>query len=192
MSEGGHGMLKQICRFYLKLNGDWAERAGFLAGFAFFLRIVYYFGFMNIGEISFWGLLIGLILPMGVWIAFMVLMRGFRLNAPGLYALILCGFCLLTVLESFTSGMSAHIVLSVLCYPVLGALLIGTTGGYLDSKNYLAIASMVILVLRFLIFDVNTYLLSFSLISFIPEVSTLCGIGVIFCLAMSLKKRTIE
>ena len=192
MSEGEHSMLKQICRYYLKLNGEWAERAGFLAGLAFFLRIVYYFGFMNIAQIGFWEILTGMVLSMGIWIAFMVLMRGFRLNAPGLYALILCGFCLLTGLESFDSGMIAHIVLSVLCYPALGALLIGTTGGYLDSKNYLAAASMAILVLRFLIFDVKTYLLSFSLIAFIPEAATLCGIGVIFCLAMSLKKRAIE
>ena len=185
-------VLKQVARIYMKLNGEWAERAGFLAGCAFFLRIVYYFGFMNVTQIGFWEILSGMILPMALWIAFMVLMRGMRLNAPGMYALLLCGFCLLTILESFGSGMVAHIILSILCYPLLGALILATTGGYLDNKNYLAAASMAILVLRFLIFDLRTYILNFSLISFIPEASTLCGIGVVFCLAMSLKKRSLE
>lgn len=185
-------MLKQICRHYMKLNGAWAERAGFLAGCAFFLRIVYYFGFLNVTQIGFWEILSGMVLPMALWIAFMVLLRGMRLNAPGLYALLLCGFCLLAVLESFGTGRTSHIVLSILCYPALGVLLLGTAGGYLDSKNYLAAASMALLVLRFLVFDLNTYILNLSLIALIPEASTLCGLGVIFCFAMSLKKRNLE
>ena len=160
-----------------------------LMGCAFFLRAVYYFGFTRPETVGAWNLIIFLIAPMFIEAAFMVLMRGIRYNAPGVYGIMGAAYCLLLMLQSFQSGSVVQIILGVIAYLVCGAAVIAVTGGLL-SKGVAVTALFSTLVVRFLCFDLSGYIFSFRIVTFIREASALCGILGLGMLCLGLKEKT--
>jgi uncharacterized MnhB-related membrane protein len=162
-----------------------------LMGVAFFLRAVYYFGFTRPETVGAWNLIIFLILPMLLEAAFMVLMRGMRYNAPGMYGILGAVYCLLLMLQSFQTGSVVRIILSVIAYLVCGAALVVVTGGLL-SRGVAVTALFVTLAVRFLFFDLSGYVFSFRIVGFIREAAALCGILGLGLLSLGLKEKTTK
>lgn len=159
-----------------------------LMGGAFFLRAVYYFGFTRPENVGVWNLLIFLILPMLLEAGYMVLLRGIRFNAPGVYGMMGAGYCLLLMLQSFQSGGVLRIILAVLAYLACAVSILAVTAGLL-SKGVAVALLLLTLGGRFLIFDLSGYVFSFRIVAFIREAAALCGISSLYCLCAGLKER---
>ena len=169
-------------------TGHFAAEA--LMGGAFFLRIVYYLGFTRPETAGVWNLLVFLILPLLVEAAFMVMIRGLRLNLPGTYGIMGAVYCMLFLLQCFDSGNVVRIVLSIIAYLACGAVVFGTGAGLLN-KNLTVAVLLITFCVRFLIFDISGYILSLRVVAFILEAAGLCGILGVVCLNAGLldKKR---
>ena len=178
---------KKIHDYRMDFDGRQHFAAAALMGVAFFLRAVYYFGFTRPETVGAWNLIIFLILPMLVEAAFMVLMRGIRYNAPGVYGILGAAYCLLFILQNFQSGSVVRIFLSVIAYLICGAALVTVTGGLL-SRGVAVTALFATLAVRFLFFDLSGYIFSFRVIGFIQEAAALCGILSLGCLSFGLKE----
>lgn len=180
---------KKAHNYRLDFDGTQHFAAAALMGVAFFLRAVYYFGFTRPETLGAWNLLIFLILPLLVEGSFMVLLKGIRYNAPGVYGILGAVYCLLLMLQSFQSGSVVRIIMSVIAYLICGAALVTVTGGML-SRGVAVTALFTTLAVRFLFFDLGGYIFSFRIVGFIQEAAALCGILSLGCLSLGLIEKT--
>ena len=181
--------LKKTHSYRMDFEGRPHFAAAALMGGAFFLRAVYYFGFTRPETVGAWNLILFLILPMLIEATFMVLLRGIRLNAPGVYGILGAAYCLLLILQSFQSGSIFRIVLSVIGYLICAATLLSATGGLL-SRGMAVVALFLTFAVRFLAFDLVGYIFSLRVVAFIQEAGTLCGLISLCCLSSGLKEKS--
>lgn len=182
-------VLKKTHKYRMDFEGRPHFATAALMGGAFFLRAVYYFGFTRPEEAGAWNLLIFLILPMLLEAAFMVLLRGVKLNAPGVYGIMGAVYCLLLLLQSFQSGSIFRVLLAVLAYLICAVAFLAVMAGML-SKGVAVTALFATLGVRFLCFDLVGYIFSFRIIGFIREAAALCGILSLACLSLGLIEKT--
>lgn len=159
--------LKQYCRYKMDFSGKWSGVCAGFMGLSFFLRIFYYFGMINLQDHDSGGLFIQLILPLVLCGAFMILFSAVKWNAPGVYAIIGCVFCLMLMIWNFSSGDVLRILLSVLGYVAVGVLLVGTAGGYLPTTLPAAVLIALMLIIRIFAYSIDCsgigeYVMEFS------------------------------
>lgn len=180
--------MKKTYRYSMDFDGRAHFAAAAFMGGAFFLRIVYYLGFTRPEAVGVWNLIIFLILPVLLEAAFMVMIRGMRLNLPGVYGIMGAVYCLIFLLQSFQSGSVLRIILSVIAYLACAAVVLGT-GAEMLSKS-LAVAVLVVTFgVRFLVFDLSGYIFSLRIIAFIREAAALCGLIGLVCLNVGLAEK---
>ncbi len=126
--------LKQYIRYQIDFRSKWMPCAAILMGLSFFLRVVYYFCFVNIVDCSAGILILHVILPLLLCAVYLVFIRIIRLNSPGIFAILGTVFCLMFIIWSFSSGNIFRILLSVVFYLLCSVVLLGTAGGYLPEK----------------------------------------------------------
>lgn len=176
-------------KYRMDCDGKHHLGATALMGGAFFLRAAYYFGFTRPETVGVWNLIVFLILPMLLEAAFMVMIRGVKLNLPGVYGIMGAVYCLLLILQSFQLGSVLRMILAIIGYLICGAALVGVGWGLL-SKSLGVTVLLVVLVVRFFAFDLS-YILNLRVIGFIREAAGLCGIlaMVFLCGGLTEKKR---
>lgn len=161
--------------------------SAFMGG-AFFLRAAYYFGFSRPEEAGFWSLLIFLILPALLECGYMVMVRGLRLDLPGVYGIMGAAYFALMLLQSFQTGGVLRIVLAIPAYLCCAAAMVGIGWGLL-SKSLANAVLVITLAVRVLAFDLSGYVLKFRVIPFIREAAALCGIIGMICFITGLKDK---
>lgn len=161
--------------------------SAFMGG-AFFLRVAYYFGFTRPESAGFWNLLIFLILPALLECGYMVMVRGLRLDLPGVYGIMGAIYFILMLLQSFQVGSVLRIILSIPAYLCCAAAIVGTGWGML-SKSLVNAVLVLTFVVRVLAFDLTGYILRFRVIPFIREAAALCGIIGMICFITGLKDK---
>ncbi len=180
-------MAYQIKHYRMEMEGRCAITAASLMGLALFLRVFYYFGLVGVNNVGALWLIMGLILPLALEIGFVVLLKGIRLNAPGLYGIIGAAYCLLLLIQSFQYGSVVRIVLGILAYLICGGLVFVVSGGWL-SKEIGVTALFATAAIRFFVFCLGKYIFSLSLVAFLPEAAALCGICALGVLVNGLKE----
>ncbi len=158
-----------------------------LMGLSFFLRAVYFFGCVRIETVSFWELLIWMILPMLLEATFIVLLRIIRLDAPGIYAIAAAAFSVVLILQNLGGESLVRIILSILGHLACGVLILGVAGGFL-SKQIAVVAYLVTALVRFFCFEMVQYVFRFRVIAFLREVTGLLVIVGLMYLAASFKQ----
>ena len=147
--------LKQYIRYEMNFEGNFpAICIGFM-GVSFFLRILYYFGFVNLQDIRGGELIFSLILPLLLCGAFIVLFRVAKWNAPGIFAILGSVLCLLLIIWSFSTGNLLRTFLSILMYIIAAAVLLATAGGFLPGKLPATVVFAVILIFRFFLYSLD-------------------------------------
>lgn len=179
----------KIYKYRMDCDGKYHMGATALMGASFFLRAAYYFGFTRPETAGAWGLITFLILPMLMEAAFMVMIRGVKLDLPGIYGIMGAAYCLLLILQSFQVGGVLRIILAIIGYLICGAALVGVGWGLL-SKSLGVTALLVTFGVRLLTFDLG-YLLNLRLIALIREAAGLCAILALafFCAGLAEKKK---
>ncbi len=169
--------LKQMIRYRLDMEGQWANTAGVLMGLAFFLQAVYFFGFANLRQIGFFAIAFQMILPMVLELAWIVLLRGVKLNAPGLYGIFGAVLCVLVMLQTVVTGTLPAAILSVPTLLAAGILVLAVIGGFVSSRFVAVGACVLVLVLRVLFGGLPLLL---------PELAVLCSIGAVLAILGAL------
>ena len=124
-----------------------------------------------------------MILTMGLSVAFLLFVAAFRQNAPGLYALMGCGFLLLMIINAFSSGDVLRIILAILAYSGAGLALLGTVGGYIPGKLLSSATLLLPALIRLLAYDLG----KLGLFAWVLECSQLLILVSLLCLVWALK-----
>lgn len=168
-------MKENIVRYRMDLDGEQHSATVSLMGVSFFLRIVYYCGFTRTETVGFGTLLMFLILPALFELAFVVMIRGIRLDVAAIYSMIGAAYCLLLLCQSFWYGDWPRTILAVPAYLLCGSALMLVIMGQLSREIAVAIFWLVIGV-RFLVFVMVPYIFKLHLIALLPEAAALCGL----------------
>lgn len=182
----------KLHKYHMDPEGKYHVGAGALMGAAFFLRSAYYFGFTRPEDAGLWSLLVFLILPMLLEAALMVMVRGMKLDLPGVYGIMGAAYCALLILQSFQLGGVLRIVLAVFGFAICGGALVGVAWGVL-SKSLGVTALLVTFGVRLLAFDLGL-LLRLRLVAFMREAAGLCGILALafLCAGLTEKSRKMK
>lgn len=180
-------MAHRIKGYHMDFEGKWLGSAAVLMGIAFFLRVVYYFGFMPIQTVGIGELILFLILPLVLETGFIVLLHGVRLNMPLVYGVMGALYCGLLIAQSLQYGDILRMVLDIIAYLLCGGLLVVVSLGLL-SKGIAVLASLATAAVRLMVFDLKPYLLELELVAFLPEAAAICAIVALGYLAMGMKE----
>ena len=144
--------MKQYRRYRMDFSGQWLNAFCLLCGLSFFLRVEYYFMFVNPTLCSTAEVIFSMILPMLLCVASLVVLKFIRLNAPGVIGIIGAAMCLCLMIGTFFSGGVLRIVLAVIFYLAAGGLMVLTVGGFVPTRQFSVIAFSLILLVRLLFF----------------------------------------
>lgn len=178
-------MKQKLKRYHTDFDSKGVSACAALMGVAFFLRVVYYFGFSRTETVGIGELLMMLIFPMVLEAVFMIVLRGVRLDAPGLYGILSAVYCVLLILQSLQYGSVLRMILAIIAYVVCGGIFLAVTAGLL-SKEISVTLFFLTAVVRFC-FVLKPYILSLHLVAFLPEAAGLCVVVALGCLASGLR-----
>lgn len=178
----------KLHKYHMDPEGKYHVGTAALMGAAFFLRCAYYFGFTRPESAGAWNLLVFLILPMLLEAAFMVMLRGMKMDLPSVYGIMGAVYCGLLILQSFQVGGFLRIVLAILGFVICGGALVGVGWGLL-SKSLAVTALLVTFGVRLLAFDLGL-LLRLRLVAFMRQAAGLCAILALAFLCAGLMEKT--
>ena len=158
--------MKQYKQYRMDFGGKILNFFCILCGLSFFFRVTYYFMLINPVECPVLEVLFSMILPLLLCAAAMVVLKYFKLNAPGTVGIIGAAMCLCLMSGTFFSGSVLRIILAVVFYLAAGSLLLMTVGGYVPTRQFSVIAFCLILLTRVLFFipgfDIRRWVLEIS------------------------------
>ena len=178
------------CR--LAAKSIWGERAAAWMGLSFFLRMVYYFGFMNPKDVPGFEIVFSVVLPIAVSVAFILVLKLNKLSHPLAAAGLALAFA---VNYFFAERMGFGGVLSGILILAMAGLILAAVLGYIPERKWLLCAGMGVLGVRVLFVDLFGYLLPLSelrIIAYIPRAANLFGVAAISCLCPALKLQKAE
>lgn len=178
----------KLHKYHMDPEGKYHMGTAALMGASFFLRCAYYFGFTRPESAGAWNLLVFLILPMLLEAGFMVMVRGIRLDLPGVYGIMGAVYCMLMLLQSFQLGSVLRVILAIIGFVICGGALVGVGWGIL-SKSLGVTALLVTFSVRLLAFDLG-YLRRLRLVALIRECAGLCAILALAMLCAGLVETT--
>lgn len=176
-------------RYRMDFEGPWLSVMTALLGCAFFLRAVYYFGVQGLSD-GLGTLLLMMSFPMILEASIIILLRGVRLNAPGLCGILMSLYCVLLIIQSFFYGDILRTILGVAGYLVCGVAVMALLLGWVRSCGLVFAVFMITAAIRFLLFDLKTYVLDLRLIAFLPEAAALCVLLAMAVFPFGLKMMT--
>ena len=181
------------CR--LDVSGKYTRRAAAWMGLSFFLRMVYYFGLINLNDLTGSVIAFSVVIPLIIGVAFILLLKlpnVPKLNYPITAASLSIAFALnyfLMEQMSFSGVLSGILILAV------AGLILASVLGYVPERKWLLWAGMAALGFRVLFVDLFGYILPLSqlkLIAYIPMASNLFGATAVCCLCAALELKKAE
>ncbi|MBE6976101.1 MAG: hypothetical protein E7439_02750 [Ruminococcaceae bacterium] len=173
---------QQYDRYVVDFRSKWITRCSALIGVSLFVRVVYFFGLVNLTQMNIFQVIFDMILTMGLSVAFLVFSAALRRNAPGLYAIMGAGFCLLMLIAGFFTADALRIVLAFLGYILAGGVLVITVAGYLPGKLLSSALFILPMVVRVLFYDLG----KIGIFQWVLELSSLLILAALFCLTRAL------
>lgn len=183
-------MAHRIKCYHMDFEGKGLATAAVLMGLAFFLRMVYYFGFTSTETVGLAELILFLILPLVLEAGFIVLLRGVRLNISLVYGILGAVYCALLIAQSLYYGSILRMVLGIIAYVLCGGLLVVVSLGLL-SKDIAVTMCVGTAVVRLAVFDLKPYFLELNLVAFLSEAAAICAVLALGYMAMGLKESNI-
>ena len=157
-----------------------------LMGIALFLRVMYYFGFTRTETVGFGELLLWLILPLMLEVSFMVLLRGFELDAPGLFGILGTASCLLLVLQCIGYDSILRMIFGIIIYIVCGGIYLAVSAGFLriELGKWLLFGTAAVRIAL----DVGPYVLQFHPVQLMIEAAGICVVLGLGCFMAGLRR----
>lgn len=173
--------MKQYHRYRMDFGGKWLHIYCLLCGWSFFFRVAYYFMLVNPVQCPASEAIFCMILPLLLTTASLVILKYFKLNAPGIMGIIGTLMCLSLLIGTFFSGNVLRIILSLVFYAGGGALLFLTILGFVPTNQFAVLAFCVIFLIRILFFRPG-----FSLFDWVQEFSELTMLASLILLPLTM------
>ena len=174
----------------LELEGKWSHRAAAWMGLAFFLRMVYYFGFKNLTDIPGGEVFLSVVLPLVISVAFILVLKLPKLPMLN-YPITVASLSLAVAVNYiFAERMNFGGVRSGLLILLVAGMILAAVLGYIPERKWLLWAAMAALGLRVLFVDLFGYILPLTkidLVAYVPMVSNLFGTAAVCCLGAALE-----
>ena len=174
---------RQIRRPQIDFSCKWCGIFSAFMGGSLFFTTVRYFGLINLVDCGFGEILFLMILPMLISVAFVVLVWGMQLNAPGIYGILGMCCCALLIIGSIFTGDILRIILSILGYGAGAAALYFAVAGRIRSASMTSSVFVAALIIRILLYSFR----SFNLSALAMEGAALCMIAGLSCLPLMLR-----
>lgn len=174
--------LKKYNQYKMDMRGNWTQFCGAMMGCSFFLRIVYYFGLINLRDIAASEIFATMLLGLLLCAAFVIVLNYMRLNAPGIYGILGAVQCLLLIIGNFSSGSVLRIILSIIWYAFAAVVLLATIGGYLPGRVFSSVVFFVSIVVRIVCYDLG----KIGLLRWVTEAAVLCALLALAAIPMAL------
>ena len=184
--------LSKDTRCRLDAQSKYGRRAAAWMGLSFFLRMVYYFGLMNLRDIPGGEIFFSVVLPLIVSVSFILVMKLPRLTHPIAAGSLAAVFA---VNYFFMEQMSFGGVLSGLLVLICAGLILAAVLGYIPERKWLLWAGMAALSFRVLFVDLLGYILpltDWNPVAYIPMASNLFGAAAVCCLCAALELKKAE
>ena len=169
--------MKQLARYQVLFDSKAIRASSALMGVAIFLQAVYFFVFHAPQEISGGDWTVFLIIPMVLELGWIIMLHNVKYNAAGVFGILGAVICILLLVQACFTGGAFRIVMAVLAYLISGGLFILITGGFVPYKYFGTFCLLIVLVLRFLLFDIGRYLTAGDWSGFLLELAGLCILG---------------
>lgn len=179
--------LKKTARCHIRMDSKWVHLSAVCMGLSVFIRTVYYFGLINLRDIGGFAVFSRVILPMVLAAGYLIMIKGFRLNAPVLFGGLISVYALnhLILMSKDAGGIISGILLVA-----SAGVFLATGFGYVPDRRPLLICASTLAVFRLVIIDLAGYLLplsGFDPVSYLPEASNLFGFLTVALLAPALQ-----
>ena len=145
--------MKKYHRYRMDFESNWLRWSATFVGIAMFLRVIRYIGIEYLEDPR--ALVWDLWVPVGVGLLYTVLLRGFRFNAPGIYAIIGILMCFSLLSGVFAAENALRTVLGLFGYIFCCAILVICTGGLLPGRLPAAVCFGALFGCRILLFDLG-------------------------------------
>lgn len=186
-------MLKQVACYKIELDSKWASASAALMGVAFFLQALYYFALGGLQNSTGVRIALFLIFPMVMEVTWFILLRGMRRGDAGLYSMLAIRMCIILLVQNLFIGSVVQIVFSVIGYLAAIVLIMFINEGYFPYKILGFAAFLLIILVRFLAFDIARYLTPINWVGLIGELPALCNLAAIMCLyACMIRKKLVR
>lgn len=173
--------MKRIARYELNFDSNWMTVSGLLMGLCFFAQAVYFLGIRKLQGLDFPMLLLHLIIPMALEFLWLVTLRGTKVAHAGVYGLLGTWMLMLFMMQAFVYGDVWDIVSTVLYVLFGGAALIFITVGIFPYKLIGMAVMVMILCVRFFVFDWPAYIESNNWEGLVLEAPVLCMMLAVTC-----------
>lgn len=167
-------------------NSKWARYAAAAMGGSFFLRMVYYFGLVNLKDVGGGALFAGLILPALTAAVFVLAIKLPKLNHPAVFPALSVIVAVNYFFTATGTGAIVSGVLQLLCVGLYLALCLGK----LPKPELLPIASLAVLAVRVVFADLLGFLLplaQFRLVPYVLQCADLCALASLSLLYLTVK-----
>ena len=170
-------------------RGRWGETAAAWMGLSFFLRMVHYFGFLNLRDVPGFEIFFSVVLALAISVGFILMLKLPRLTQPMVAAGLVAAFAGNYL---FVERMNFGGILSALALAAMAGLIIAAILGYIPDRKWLLWTGIGALGIRVLFVDLFGWILPLLKLQFagsIPAASNLFGVAAIaaFCAALLLK-----
>lgn len=175
--------MKRYHQYKMDFEGRGVQWSAVCMGVAIFLSALYYLGIRNMKDVGGLELLVCLWLPVIAGVAYLVLLRIVRFNAPGVYAIFGAAFCAILILSSFVSGSALRMIIGIPAYLICGAALLIVVGGYFPARLPAVLLFGIAIGLRVILFDLGRL----SITQWIEEGAQLFMLAAFMFLPLGLK-----
>lgn len=145
--------MKQYHRYKMDFSCRSIWLSAICMGAALFLLVLHYLAFRYFTDTPMVELTVFLWVPAFLILAYVILLRIVRLNAPGIYAIIGALVCILLLVWECMGGNMVHILLFGALYIISAGILILCCGGYLPGRLPASVAFAIVLLLRLIFTD---------------------------------------
>ena len=179
--------LTKCARCHIRMQSRWASVSAVCMGVSVFVRTAYYFGLVNLRDLTGFEVAMDVVFPMIIAAGYLVMIKALQLNSPtlfgGLIGLYAVNYLLLM------NATAAGVVVGALLV-ISAALFIATGMGYVPDRIPAIAAAAVLVLFRFVVVDLNGYILpltEFRPFAYLPDASNLFGILAVALMAPALQ-----
>lgn len=174
--------LKRYAHYQMNFSAKSVTASCAFMGLSLFLRMLHYLGFYSLSSFGFGTILFSIVLPAAASIAYIVLLRCLRWNAPGIYGMLGCVFCLLALIDGLTSGNFLRIVLSIPWYPAAALILLAMVSGYVPGKFLPCLLFLIPIAFRLMVLALG----GAGLLQWTAASCELCALASLACVPYTL------
>lgn len=185
-------MIKINVRYRIRFESIWTHYATVLTGLSFFLLVVNFFGLRNLQDCSLSEIIFSMSLPMAIFVAFMVFLRGLHFTNVNLYGALGALYCVCMIINAFSYENIVMTVLAVIWYSLTLFICLGTTIGYIANRTYMSLSFLLPVIYRLVFVDLSKFIFKLDIIGFIPEAAILSGLAVYGFFAFTLEAKIIK